>query len=291
MRILITGAGGMLGKELAVLLPSANEVLPLGHSECDITVESQVERMFREWRPDLVVNCAACADVDGCELDSERAFAVNATGAGHVARAAERLASRLFHISTDYVFDGQKRTPYTETDPPHPINAYGQSKWEGEKQVLERNGRSTAHLVIRTSWLFGIHRPSFVEKVMAEAQSQTELQAVTDQIASPTWTFHLAQKIAELAGKPATGILHVVNGGECSRYEMAQAIVEILGRPVTIKPIAWPQLNRPAKRPAYSVLDCRRLVQLGLSPLPHWKQALEEHLRFRHRVTMMAQKI
>ena len=271
----------MLGKELAVLLPSAHQVLPLGHSECDITVESQVQRVFREWRPDLVVNCAACADVDGCELDSERAFAVNATGAGHVARAAEQLAARLFHISTDYVFDGQKRTPYTETDPPNPINVYGKSKWEGEKQVLEHNGRFTPHLVIRTSWLFGIHRPSFVEKIMAEAQSQTELQAVSDQVSSPTWTFHLAQKIAELAKLPAAGILQIVNGGECSRCEMARAIVEILGRPVTIKPVAWPQLNRPAKRLAYSVQDCRRLQQLGLAPLPHWKQALEEYFLLR----------
>ena len=279
----------MLGQELASVLQSAHQVLPLGHSACDITVESEVQREFGEWRPELVVNCAACADVDGCELDPDRAFAVNATGAGHVARAAEQAGARLFHISTDYVFDGQKPTPYTESDPPNPINIYGKSKLEGERAVLERNG-DTPHLVIRTAWLFGIHRPSFVEKVMAEVLSRPELQAVTDQVSCPTWTFHLSQKIAELAEKPATGILHVVNGGECSRYDMAQAIVEKLGRPVTVKPVAWTQLNRPAKRPAYSVLACNRLGQLGLSPLPHWREALEEYLRFCQRVTIMAQK-
>ncbi|MBI4465225.1 MAG: dTDP-4-dehydrorhamnose reductase [Acidobacteria bacterium] len=281
MRILITGADGMLGKDLASVLESRHQVLPLGHAACDITAQAAVLRVFREWRPELAINCAACADVDGCERDPERAFAVNARGAGHVARAAEQVGARVFHISTDYVFDGQQRIPYTEQDPPHPTNLYGQSKLEGEREVLERGSQPSPHLVIRTSWLFGFHRTNFVEKVLAEARSRSEIVAVADQVSCPTWTLHLAQKIEELAEKPVTGIVHVVNGGQCSRYEMAQAIVERLGRPITVKPTEWSQLNLPARRPQYSVMGCQRLVQLGLSPLPHWRQALDEYCRSR----------
>ena len=265
-----------------------HDVLALDHRACDVSDEAAVRRLFCDWRPQLVVNCAAFTDVDGCERDPERAFAVNARGAGHVARAAEQVSARVFYISTDYVFNGEKRTPYQEDDPTDPISLYGRSKLEGEQQTFGPNGAGAGHLVIRTSWLYGMHRPNFVEKVLADAQSQPKIVAVADQVSCPTWTLQLAQKIAELAEAPACGIVHVVNGGQCSRQEMAQAIVERLPRPVPVGPIYWADLNRPARRPTYSVLGCQRLEQLGLTPLPHWSEALEEYLQSRKRVQAVA---
>ena len=281
----------MLGQDLVAVLQAKHEVLALDHAACDVSDEAAVRRIFCEWRPKLVVNCAAYADVDGCERDPERAFAVNARGAGHVARAAEQVGARVFYISTDYVFNGEKREPYREDDPTDPISVYGQSKLEGERQTFGSDGAGARHLVIRTSWLYGIHRPNFVEKVLADAQSQPKLEAVADQISCPTWTLHLSQKIAELADTSACGILHIVNPGQCSRQEMAQTIVERLPRPVPVGPTYWAELNRPARRPAYSVLGCRRLKeQWGLEPLPHWREALEEYLRMRQLIPVSADK-
>lgn len=269
----------MLGQDLAAVLREKHEVLALDHQACDVSDEAAVRRIFCDWRPQLVVNCAAFADVDGCERDPERAFAVNARGAGHVARAAEHVGAQVFYISTDYVFNGEKRIPYEENDPTDPISLYGQSKLEGEQQTLGSNG--AGHLVIRTSWLYGRHRPNFVEKVLADAQSQPKILAVADQVSCPTWTLQLSRKIAELADKPVRGILHVVNSGQCSRQEMAQAIVEQLARPIPVEAISWKDLHRPARRPAYSVLGCRRLEESGLAPLPHWREAVQEYLRLR----------
>ena len=280
----------MLGQDLVAVLEGKHEVLALDHRACDVSDEAAVGRVFCEWRPQLVVNCAAYADVDGCEGDPERAFAVNARGAGHVARAAEQVGARVFHISTDYVFNGEKREPYREDDSTDPISIYGQSKLDGERQTVGPDGAGANHLVIRTSWLYGIHRPNFIEKVLADAQSQPKIEAVADQISCPTWTLQLSRKIAELVETPACGILHVVNTGECSRQEMAQAIVERLPRPVPVGPTYWAKLNRPARRPAYSVLGCRRLEQLGLAQLPHWHEALEEYLRMRRPIPVSAGK-
>lgn len=279
----------MLGQDLVAVLQAKHEVLSLDHRACDVSEKAAVRRVCCDWRPQVVVNCAAYADVDGCERDTERAFAVNARGAGHVARAAEQVGARVFYISTDYVFSGEKREPYQEEDPTDPINIYGQSKLEGEQQTFGPNGAGARHLVIRTSWLYGIHRPNFVEKVLADAESQTKIEAVADQISCPTWTLHLSRKIAELAETPAGGILHVVNTGQCSRQEMAQDIVERLPRPIPVGPTYWAKLNRPARRPAYSVLGCQRLAQLGLAPLPQWREALVEYLESR-RITPSASK-
>ena len=281
MRILITGGGGMLGRDLAPALAPKHDVRPYTHPALDVTQPAQVDRIFSEVRPDLVIHCAAFTDVDGCERDPARAFAVNAGGAENVARAAERVGARLFLISTDYVFDGEKPTPYDERDAPNPIGVYGLSKFEGERRTLARNGQSSPHLVIRTSWLYGLHGPNFVEKILAAAQSHPELEVVADQIGYPTWTAHLARKIAELVETPATGILHAGSTGQCSRYEFACAIVESLPQPARVIPIDSAQASRPARRPPYSVLGCRRLRELGLAPLPHWKEALEEYFQNR----------
>jgi dTDP-4-dehydrorhamnose reductase len=232
--------------------------------------------VFCDWRPKLVVNCAAFTDVDGCESDPDRAFAINGRGAGNVARAAEQAGGRVVYISTDYVFDGEKREPYREDDPTRPISVYGQSKLEGEAQTFGPNGNGAGHAVIRTAWLYGLHRANFADNVLAQARSpEPKIVAVADQISSPTWTLHLARKIAELAGTAARGVLHVVN------TEMAQAIVDHLRVPVSVGATSWAKLNRPARRPAYSALGCYRLQEIGLAPLSDWREALEEYIELR----------
>ena len=275
----------MLGQDLVSVLQPQHEILALDHRSCDIVDEAAVRRVFCEWRPKLVVNCAAYTNVDGCESDREQAFAVNGRGAGNVARAAEQSGGRVFYVSTDYVFDGNKREPYREDDPVRPLSVYGQSKLEGERQTFGSNGGALTHAVIRTAWLYGMHRTNFAEKVAAQALApeppEKKIVAVADQVSSPTWTLHLARKIAELAGTPASGVLHVVNSGACTRQEMAQAIVDHLGVPVTVGATYWSKLNLPAPRPAYSVLGCDRLGEWNLAPLPDWKEALEEYIDLR----------
>jgi dTDP-4-dehydrorhamnose reductase len=281
MRILITGSDGMLAKDVARVLMAKHELLEFNRSSLDITDPAAVDRVCQASRPDLIVNCAAFPDVDGCERDPERAFAVNGSGPGHLARAAEAIGGRVFHISTDYVFDGRKGSPYREGDPTNPINTYGQSKLEGERQVIQ-NGKGSRHLILRTSWLFGIHKTNFVEKILEGAQTRDRLEAVADQISCPTWTFHVAQRIAELAETEASGILHLAGSGECSRQEMASYIVSKLPRPIEVAAINWAQLKVPAKRPAFSVIVSGRFEELGIQPLPHWKTAVDEYLRVAH---------
>ena len=248
----------------------------LDHAACDITDEVSVGQLLDRMRPELVVNCAAYPDVDGCEKDPERAFAVNGRGPGNLARGAEAIGARLFHISTDYVFDGRKRTPYTEDDPACPISVYGKSKLEGERQVQEGSGASR-HLILRTSWLYGMSKPNFIEKTLSAAETQDRLEIVADQISCPTWTYHLARKIAELAGTPASGILHVAGSGQCTRQEMAAYIVRRLPVPIEVAPTTWAALHLPAQRPAYSAMVSLRLEPLGLDPLPDWKAAIDEY--------------
>ena len=286
MRILITGANGMLGQDLVPLLATRHEVRACGHADCDITDQVSVSRVFADASPQLVINCAAMADVDGCERDPARALAVNARGAGNVARAAEGIGARVFHISTDYVFDGAKRTPYTEQDPVNPLSVYAHSKLEGERMVLYAASAPSPHLIIRTSWLYGRHRTNFVDKTVENAKASKPIIAVTEQVSCPTWTYHLAEKIVELAEKPASGILHLAGSGACSRYEMAQYIVsklgpDILKKPVEITATTWDKINPPARRPVYTAMTSMRFAELGLTPLPDWRAALSSYLALR----------
>ena len=286
MRILITGANGMLGQDLVPLLATRHEVRACGHADCDITDQVSVSRVFADASPQLVINCAAMADVDGCERDPARAMAVNARGAGNVARAAEGIGARVFHISTDYVFDGAKRRPYTEQDPVNPLSVYAHSKLEGERMVLYAASAPSPHLIIRTSWLYGRHRTNFVDKTVENARAGKPIIAVTEQVSCPTWTYHLAEKIVELAEKPASGILHLAGSGACSRYEMAQYIVsklgpDILKKPVEITATTWDKINPPARRPVYTAMTSMRFAELGLTPLPDWRAALSSYLALR----------
>jgi dTDP-4-dehydrorhamnose reductase len=278
VRVLLIGATGLLGK---VLLEEwdGDTLTGVGSRDVDIRNPSQLSSLFERCRPEWTVLAAAYTDVDGCEKDPERAFAVNGAGAGNIARACEAVGGRMFHISTDYVFDGRKTAPYEEDDETGPIDLYGRSKLEGERQVLS-NG-SAGHVVIRTSWLYGIHRPNFVEMVLSAAQTRDHLEFVIDQVSCPTWTAHLSQKLAELMNTQATGILHLAGTGQCSRYEFACQIVSTLPKTVTVSATTWAKLNRPAARPVYCAMVSRRLASFGIVPLADWKAALNEYLCLR----------
>ena len=292
MRILITGSGGMLGGDLVPLLATRHEVRACGHAGCDIADQVAVSRTFAEFSPQLVINCAAMADVDGCEREPQRAFAVNARGAGNVARAAESVGARVFHVSTDYVFDGTKRTPYTEDDPVNPLSVYAHSKLEGERMVLYSASVLSPHLILRTSWLYGRHRTNFVDRTVANAKAGKPIVAVTEQVSCPTWTVHLAQRIVDLVEKQASGILHLAGSGYCSRYETAGYIVsqldppgpgaKSLPKPAEIVATSWEKINPPARRPVFTALTSTRFAELGIAPLPDWRSALSAYLSQHH---------
>ena len=271
MRILVTGAGGQLGRELIDVL-APHEVHGRDHRALDITDREAVVETFNEMRPSWVINAAAYNDVDGAEGATELAFAVNATGPGNLAAAAARAGAEIVHISTDYVFDGRKGAPYTELDRAHPLSVYGQSKYEGELLVLSAH---PAGCVLRTAWLYGKYGANFVKAILSAADRGNPLKVVSDQVGSPTWTRHLAQAISELIQTPARGLFHVANAGACSRFEFARAIVQ--GR-VEVQPIRAADAARPAPRPANSALVSARWQAAGLRPLPDWERALADYL-------------
>jgi dTDP-4-dehydrorhamnose reductase len=271
VRILVTGAGGQLGRELIDVL-AAHELHGRDHRALDISDRDAVFTTVEQVRPSWVINAAAYNDVDGAEGASELAFAVNAAGPGYLAEAAARTGADMVHISSDYVFDGRKGAPYTELDRPDPLSVYGRSKYEGELQVQSAHPSAC---VLRTAWLYGEYGKNFVKAILAAAERGRPLEVVADQVGSPTWTRHLAQAIGELIRTPARGLFHVANGGSCSRFEFARAIVQ--GK-VEVLPISAADAARPASRPANSALVSARWQAAGFGPLPDWERALSEYL-------------
>jgi dTDP-4-dehydrorhamnose reductase len=222
--------------------------------------------------PEWIINAAAFNDVDRAETMTEAAFAVNGAGPGHLAEAAAVVGASIVHISTDYVFDGTKGTPYTEDDAPNPLSVYARSKYQGERRVLESGGSAC---VLRTAWLYGRHGKNFVKAILAAAASGGPLKVVADQVGSPTATADLARAISQLIQTPARGLFHVANAGACSRFEFAQAIVK---GSVEVLPITTAEAARPARRPANSSLTSVRWQESGLSPLRTWRSALGDFL-------------
>jgi dTDP-4-dehydrorhamnose reductase len=278
MRILLFGARGMLGRDLQPTLSGRHEVIGKDIEDLDITDPRQVQKQVETLQPQTVINAAAFTDVDGCESQKDLAFKVNAEGAGHVARACRKAGVRLIHLSTDYVFDGTSRVPYSEEAQPNPINVYGESKLQGEKAVQEAEGK---HLILRTAWLYGKYGKNFVDTILRLASQQKELRVVDDQQGSPTFTRDLSQAIAEFLEKDVRGILHVTNSGSCSWFEFARKILETKGIPgwkTRVIPISSRQLNRPARRPSNSVLDCSRFKDLTGNTMRPWEEALGDYL-------------
>lgn len=267
----MTGAHGQLGHDLYATLKD-HELHGLDVDGLDIADRAQVLRAADRLRPECIINAAAYNDVDGAETDRDRAFAVNAAGPENLAQAAGRVQARLIHVSTDYVFDGQKGSPYTEGDRPNPINVYGWSKYEGEQRVLRVEPNAC---VLRTAWLYGRHGKNFVKAILAAARAGP-LRVVIDQVGSPTASLDLAEAIRELLARPAIkGIFHVVNAGSCSRYAFARAI---LRDRVQVEPITTGQLPRAAARPANAALVSGRWEAAGLTALQPWEAALNRFL-------------
>ncbi len=271
MRILLTGAGGQLGRDLQDAL-RPDEVHAVDHRALDVADRDAVFRAIESTRPAWVINAAAFNDVDGAETAEELAFAVNGAGPGHLADAAARTGARLLQISTDYVFDGTKGTPYTEADRPNPQSVYARSKYEGELRVL--NSGASACL-LRTAWLYGHHGKNFVNSILAAAERGGPLKVVSDQVGSPTATADLSRAIAAIIRTTAEGIFHAVNAGACSRFEFARAIVRDR---VPVLPISTREADRPAPRPANSALISTRWQPAGLPPFRPWRDALEAFL-------------
>jgi dTDP-4-dehydrorhamnose reductase len=274
---LVLGAGGMLGRAVAETLERAFPgTVSATRAEMDVTdlfrLEAEVERL----RPDLVVNCAAYTDVDGCEIDRDRARRVNAEGAENAARAAAGAGCPIVHVSTDFVFDGRKGAPYSEDDPPAPLSEYGRTKHEGERRVA---AAAPDHLIVRTSWLYGPGRGNFVDAIRARARNGVALRVVDDQFGSPTYVTDLARALHLLILRKARGLVHFANTGVCSRYVMAQAVLAASGMSaVGVVPIETGQAGRIAVRPAWSALDTSRYTDLtGEKPRP-WQEALVDYV-------------
>lgn len=278
-RILVIGAKGMLGRDLVPELQIAfpgEEVLAWDIEEIDIRREDETIIKIESVQPALIINLAAYTEVDGCESNELEAFAVNSDGMRHIAKGARQCGAKAIYLSTDYVFDGRKGSPYVEDDPPHPINRYGHSKWKGEVATLELGSQG---LIIRTQWLYGKHGKNFVTTILHQAREKKVLSVVDDQIGSPTYTADLSKAIAALLKKNTSGIFHIANRSFCSWYEFAQTILqwtEVKG--VDILPISSKELDRRAARPSYSVLSTEKFSRATGITLRTWDEALKDFL-------------
>lgn len=270
-RFLVTGAGGMLGQDLLAAL-DGREVTSLTRSDLDVTDLDAVRAAVAGH--DVVINAAAYTKVDDAESDEEAAFAVNATAAGHLATATAEAGAILVQVSTDYVFDGTATTPYAEDTPLAPVSAYGRTKAEGERLIARENpGRS---YLVRTAWLYGAGGPNFAATMLKLAAQRDQLAVVDDQVGQPTWTLDLAKKIVELvdAGAPF-GTYHGTNSGQGSWFDFARAVFAGAGLdPERVLPTDSSSFQRPAPRPAYSVLGHDAWRAAGLAPMRDWRDAL-----------------
>lgn len=290
MKVLITGISGMLGVDLYQTLKEKHEVVGFDLKEFpstsfspspvqrgDITRIDEVKRAFNELAPQMVIHAAAYTDVDGCERDPDKAYKVNTLGTRNVCLASQEPNIPIIYISTDFVFDGNQDSPYLEFDQPHPISIYGRSKLAGEEYVKTLLNK---YFVVRTSWLYGHYGRNFVETMLQLASQKKELKVVNNQVGSPTYTRDLSGKIKELLPTELYGIYHITNSGSCSWYEFAREILELAGiKGAQLKPITSEELDRPASRPKFSVLEnyCLRLA-LGKS-MRDWQEALRDYIK------------
>ncbi len=276
MNILILGYKGMLGYDLMQKLSAGHEVTGKDIDDFNIASETSCRDIVLEANPDCVINAAAYTNVDACETDREKSFAVNAVGVKNLSTICQKQHIKIVHFSTDYVFDGTKKMPYTEDDICNPINFYGHSKLEGENflQALSKN-----YLLIRTSWLYGINGRNFVKTIIEKAGTDKKLDVVDDQIGSPTYTRDLSAAVQLLIEGNHTGIFHCTNRGHCSWYDFAVKILQVVNMmDVIVNPIKSERLARPAMRPSYSVLSNRKLSEVTGKIMRPWQIALGDYL-------------
>jgi len=276
MRITIFGASGLLGKTL-MREWSKDAVTGLRSHDADIRDPNRVLQVVQETNPEWIVLAAAYTDVDGCEGNPELAVAVNRDGAVNVATAAKVVGARFVFLSSDYVFDGRKMTPYVIGDERNPQSVYGRTKAEAEIKLLELMPDCC---IVRTSWLFGAGGKCFPDTILKLAASRPALDVVNDQRGCPTYAVDLARAIIQLCRKRVDGIVHVTNAGDCTWFEFAEEIVRSAGLTTTVRPVSSQQMARPAPRPAYSVLSPARLHALRIE-MPQWRDALGRYLEQR----------
>ena len=292
--IIVTGACGLLGSAIVPLLqslaPRPGALLPTDIAQpdtgkffgtaaefhtLDVTDESAIKDFVAKRRPAVVVNLAAYTDVDGCEDNRKHAIALNAVSPGIVARAAADVGALVVHITTDFVFDGAKTTPYVEDDSARPLCFYGESKLTGEQAVVSATEN---HLIVRTAWLYGTGGRNFVDTICRLAGERGEVQVVSDQIGCPTWTRDLAGAVISLLGKAARGTYHASGRGEATWYDLAVAAVQMRRVDATVRPISTAEMNRAARRPAYSVMSCQKLLRDTGFVFPPWRHSLRQYI-------------
>jgi dTDP-4-dehydrorhamnose reductase len=276
MRVTVFGASGLLGKEL-MREWTGDAVTGLSSRDADIRDAVRVQQVVQDTRPDWIVLAAAYTDVDGCESNAEAAFAVNRDAPVIVAHAAKMVGARLLFLSSDYVFDGKKTTPYEIDEIRNPQSVYGRTKAEAEIRLLDVMPDCC---IARTSWLFGTGGKCFPDTILTLAASRPALDVVNDQRGSPTYAVDLARAISDLTRKNAGGIVHVTNSGDCTWFQFAEEIVRNTGLPTAVRPVSSQQMSRPAPRPAYSVLSSARLHSLGIE-MPSWTDALRRYMKQR----------
>ncbi len=273
MKVAVTGANGQLGKEIA-RQGAKHELILTDYDTLDVTDYSAVTAFMKTVRPDAVIHCAAYTNVDGAEADYDGAFRINAVGTQNLAAGCLETAARLVYISTDYVFDGQTRQPYREFDPVNPKNVYGLTKQHGEEIVRQLLGR---HYIVRTAWLYG-EGSNFTRTMLNLAAKNSTLKVVNDQIGTPTSTVDLARAIYALLATDAYGTYHGTCQGQCSWYNFACEIFRQAGKQVKVLPVTTDEFPRPAKRPAYSVLDNYMLRMTIGDPMRNWQNALADYI-------------
>ncbi|NGZ66706.1 dTDP-4-dehydrorhamnose reductase [Vibrio aestuarianus subsp. cardii] len=279
MKVLITGKGGQLAWELEQLAPTEHEVISVGIAELDITHESLVSEFIESTKPDLVINAAAYTAVDKAEADVEIAYAVNELGVKYLAQACKHIGARVLHISTDFVFDGSKTTPYQTDAIPNPINVYGASKLAGDVALQEI--LPEASVIVRTAWVYSVNGNNFVKSMLRLMQDKPQLGIIYDQVGTPTWAKGLAQWLWAVAEKKeVTGIYHWTDAGVASWYDFAIAIQELggekglLNETIPILPIPTSAYPTPAKRPAFSVIDKSSAESVSGLNTVHWRKQL-----------------
>jgi dTDP-4-dehydrorhamnose reductase len=273
MKVLVSGAAGMLGRDVMLAAGNAgHDVVGFGRAELDVTDPAGLEKKLDLERPDVVINCSAWTDVDGAEESEEAAFAVNGIGAGNIAAAAAKVGASVVYVSSDYVFDGSKGAPYVESDQVAPLSAYGRTKLAGEEATAAANKR---HFVVRSAWLFGIGGGNFVETMLRLAADHGEVLVVRDQVGSPTYTWHLAYGVVRLIEGIEFGIHHMAAAGQCSWYEFAREIFEQAMVECKVLSGTTEMLGRPAPRPPFSALTSQREHAIRL---PSWQDGLAGYL-------------
>ena len=280
-KILIVGAHGQLGQDMKSVASSAGySVSGVDVPDIDITDPAGTRKIIASYAPDMIVNCSAYTAVDACETHEREAFAVNSDGVAYIAQAAREINARIVHFSTDYVFDGTKNAPYAESDMPNPESVYGKSKLEGDRRLAQT---LPDHIILRVAWLYGVHGQHFIKKIRARALQMQgtgkPLKVVTDEVGTPTYTIDVCRQTLKLLTTNHRGTFHCTNEGFCTRFEFAREILKTYAIDVPLEPCTSKDFVLPAPRPAYSVLENKRLKELGINVMRDWKVAFGDYVQ------------